>query len=66
VDLLTKRGGSFDIFEVKSSQTVLPKSFEGLDYFSDITRGQVKNQTLIYGGEENEDRTKYWVRSWKN
>lgn len=64
VDLLTKKGGGFEIFEIKSSQTILPQQFKGLDYFSEITNGKVNTQTLIYGGGENHDRTKYKIRTW--
>lgn len=64
VDLLTKRGGGFDIYEIKATQTVLPKLFRSLDYFSDIAQGKVKTRTLVYGGQENQDRTHYLVRTW--
>ena len=65
VDLLTKRGGGFDIFEIKSTQTILPKLFKNMDYFSELTKGKVKSRTLIYGGEEVQERTRYGVRGWK-
>ncbi len=64
VDLLTNRAGGFDIFEIKATQTILPKLFQGMDYFASITAGKTKTKTLIYGGEENQDRTKYAVRTW--
>ena len=64
VDLLTNRAGGFDIFEIKATQTILPKLFLGMDYFASITAGKTKTKTLIYGGEENQDRTKYAVRTW--
>ena len=47
VDLLTKSGGGFEIFEIKSTQTILPKLFKGLDYFSGLAKGQVKACTLV-------------------
>ena len=64
VDLLTNRAGGFDIFEIKATQTILPKLFQGMDYFASITAGKTKTKTLIYGGEENQERTKYAVRTW--
>ena len=64
VDLLTKKGGGFDIFEIKSTQTVLPSAFKGMDYFSDITQGKVNTRTLMYGGEDDQDRTRYRIRQW--
>ena len=64
IDLMYKRGVDFNIFEVKSTQTILPKLFKGMDFFGDITNGMVKTRTLIYGGKENQDRTKYDIRAW--
>lgn len=64
VDLLTKSGGGFEIFEIKSTQTILPKLFKGLDYFSGLAKGRVKACTLVYGGQDNQDRTNYLVRTW--
>lgn len=64
IDLLTKRAGGFDIFEIKSTQTILPKHFKQLDYFAEIAEGKVKKKMLIYGGEEEQDRTRYLVRGW--
>lgn len=64
VGLLTKKGGGFDIFEVKSTKTVLPKLLKGMNYFSEITKDKVKSKTLIYGGSDSHDRTAFNVRSW--
>lgn len=63
IDLLTKKGMQFDIFEIKSTETVLPKLFKGLDYFTKLTK-KINRSTLIYGGSENQDRTKYFIRTW--
>ncbi|WKN41248.1 hypothetical protein [Tunicatimonas pelagia] len=48
----------------KSSQTVLPKMFKGMDYFSSIAKGKVESQTLVYGGKDIQNRTRYQVRPW--
>ncbi|MBK7475398.1 MAG: ATP-binding protein [Haliscomenobacter sp.] len=64
VDLLTKRAGQFHVFEIKSTQTILPHLFRGMDYFDSITNGKVKTKTLVYGGADNHDRTEYRIRSW--
>ena len=66
IDLLTKRGNNFDIFEIKSSQTILPKLFKGLNYFDSISNGLVKNKTIIYGGDESQKRTDFSILSWKD
>lgn len=64
IDLLTRRAGGFDIFEVKSTQTILPKLLSGMNYFSEIAGGKVKSRTVIYGGNDSHDRTDYRVRRW--
>jgi hypothetical protein len=66
VDLLTKKGLLFDTFEIKSSQTLLPGMFKGLDYFYNLAPDQMNNRTIIYGGDEDQERSKYRVRSWKS
>jgi len=65
IDLLTLSGGGFDIFEVKSTRTLLPNLFKGLDYFEKLAGDKVQSKTLIYSGEEGQERTEYKVRGWK-
>lgn len=65
IDLLTKRSGGFDISEVKSTQTIMPRLVKGMEYFDQISNGLVKSKTLIYGGNDNQDRTNYKVRNWR-
>lgn len=61
---LSKLANYFDIYEIKSTQTILPKLFKGMDYFSEITKGKVKMRTLVYGGNDSHERTEYLVRRW--
>jgi predicted AAA+ superfamily ATPase len=64
VDLLTRKGGGFEVFEVKSTQTILPKLIEGMEYLTQISKGKVKSRTLVYGGSDSHDRTDFRVRAW--
>lgn len=64
VDLLTKKGRRFSIAEIKSTQTILPRHFTGLDKFSELVNDMVDERTLIYGGRENEERSRYRVKAW--
>lgn len=66
VDLLYKDGVNFDIYEIKSTQTILPKLFKGLDYFEKVVNSKVSRKTLVYGGSENQNRTHYDVRRWND
>jgi uncharacterized protein len=66
VDLLTQNGNGFDIFEIKSTQTIGSRQFKGMDFFAEISTPRVSRKTLVYGGDENQDRTNYTVLSWRN
>lgn len=66
VDLLLKTPNGFDIFEIKSTQTISSSLFKELDYFEELTPGHPIKKHLIYGGNEDQKRTKYDVISWRN
>jgi predicted AAA+ superfamily ATPase len=66
VDLLMTKGQGFSIFEIKATQTISTGLFKEMDRFEEIAAPANVNKTLIYGGAENEKRTKYNVLSWKN
>lgn len=65
IDLMTKKGNQFDIFEVKSTKTFLPKLAKNLHRFDEITNGAVKSKTVIYGGEENFNQNDVAIRRWQ-
>lgn len=64
VDLLTRDGQHLHIYEIKSSQTLNSRLFYGMDYFSAASTEKIVAKTLIYGGDESQERTQYKVRSW--
>ena len=64
IDLLIPNVTQFDIFEIKSSQTAMTDQFKGLDYFESLTPEKIASKTVIYGGEENQKRTKGDIKSW--
>lgn len=66
VDMLTVEGDKFDIYEIKSTQTILQKLFRNMDLFEKISGNKVLHKTLVYGGMEDQKRTKYTVKSWYN
>lgn len=66
IDLLQQRGAVLDILEIKSTETVLPNHFKGLDYFANIAGANVHSKTLIYGGEESQLRSHYTVTAWRD
>jgi hypothetical protein len=66
VDLLLKKNQGFSIFEIKATQTITSGLFKEMDRFEEIAAPAEVSKTLIYGGDENEKRTKYNVIAWKN
>ena len=66
VDLLIKTAKGFDIFEVKATQTIKPSLFAGMDYFETISNNRSIKKSLIYGGTEDQKRSKYTVLGWSN
>jgi predicted AAA+ superfamily ATPase len=66
VDMLIKKSQGFDIYEVKATQTINSSLFSEMDRFEQISMSPNVNKTLIYGGSENQERSKYHVVSWKN
>ncbi len=66
VDLLGKTVKGFNIFEVKATQTIKPTLLKNMDYFEEIAGNTAIKKTLIYGGIENQERSKYTVLGWPN
>ena len=66
VDLLSKTAKGFNIFEVKATQTIKPTLLKNMDYFEEIAGNTAIKKTLIYGGIENQERSKYTVLGWPN
>ncbi|WAC11535.1 ATP-binding protein [Dyadobacter pollutisoli] len=66
VDMLTQNGNVFDIFEIKATQTIMTEHFKGMNFFSDIALNKVGKKTLIYGGNEDQQRSLYTVSGWRN
>jgi len=61
VDLIVETGSSLDAIEIKSGKTINQSHFKGLDYFKNLTTDTKLH--LIYGGDENQDRTNYKISS---
>jgi predicted AAA+ superfamily ATPase len=66
VDMLIKTHNGFDIYEVKATQTISASLFKEMDYFEELTPNIPIKKTLVYGGTEDQQRTKYTITSWKN
>ncbi len=66
VDLLDKNASKLNIYEIKSSKTILPKMRKGLDYLDKISKNKVLSKNIIFAGDSNQKRTNYNIISWKN
>lgn len=66
VDLLLEKSQHAEIVEIKSTRTVIPDLFKGLNYFSDLMKDDNLEKTLVYGGSENQQRKAGRVVSWKD
>jgi uncharacterized protein len=66
VDVLIPNATNLDIFEIKSSQTIVSEQFKGLDFLQNIASNAIGTKTLIYGGVENQARTHYTVKGWRS
>lgn len=64
VDLIIQHTDKNEVIEIKATETVTTKLFKSLDYFKTLSGDFVSESTLIYGGEENQNRTNYNVKGW--
>lgn len=65
VDILTQAGEQLDAFEIKSTQTILPKLFNNLNKLDQITSGRLRRKTVIYAGTERQQRSNnFTVQPW--
>lgn len=52
--------------EIKTSTTLHPDFFKGLNYYKNLSKSDEENLYLIYGGAKNVRRKEANVLSWKN
>ncbi|MEM6877517.1 MAG: ATP-binding protein [Bacteroidota bacterium] len=64
IDLLHLLNGGLSIYEVKSTSTRSTKIMKGLQFFSELAKGQVKQKTILYGGSESEVWNDVQFRPW--
>jgi hypothetical protein len=52
--------------EVKAGATVNPDFFRELEYYRSLASGYLKASFLIYGGDQQQTRSKNLVVPWRN
>jgi predicted AAA+ superfamily ATPase len=66
VDLLVSNDTAYDAIEIKSTKTILPKQFAGLDFLANIGGDVIRRKVLVYGGDSSQKRTHYQVWAWSD
>ena len=64
IDLLYKIPAGYNLFEIKSSQTISSRYLKAMGFFEEISGESISSKTLIYAGRENQDRSAFRVRNW--
>lgn len=65
IDLLLKTANAFDVYEVKSTQTLSGTLFKNLQRFIELVKPQAVSPYLVYGGDQALVRSNVQVLSWK-
>jgi len=65
VDLLIESGGGLIPIEIKSGQTLNRDFFTGLERWNALAGSMARNPTLIYGGDEVQERRGIRVLGWR-
>lgn len=64
IDLVVQEGLKLNLIEVKATQTVMPDLFKGLNYFKNESKKENLTTTLVYAGDETQQRTAGSVMPW--
>ena len=64
VDLIVESDTGTHICEIKATSTVMPKLFDGLNYFKDVSDEDGYIEHLVYAGSEKQKRTLGTVWPW--
>lgn len=66
VDLIVQSGQNQEAFEFKSTQTIMPNLFKGLNFYEKISKKISLSKYLVYGGDELQKRTAATVLPWRD
>jgi len=64
VDLIEPEGHQVHAIEIKAGATISSDYFNGLTKFKNAFPETFLDGTLIYAGDQSQQRTKWMVRSW--
>lgn len=66
VDLVIPGATGMNIYEIKASETIISKQLKGLNYFQEMAKESVLSKTVIYGGNESQQRSDFNVTAWQD
>lgn len=66
IDCIIDMGTKLIPIEIKAGETIDLSYFKGLDYWNDLAQVSPENGYVIYGGKENQRRSKGNIVSWVN
>ena len=66
VDFVIPGAMGMNIYEIKASETIFSKQLKGLNYFQEMSKESVLSKTVIYGGNENQQRSDFNVMAWQD
>lgn len=66
IDCMLDEGGKLIPIEIKSAETIVAPFFDSLDYWYELSESEEGSGYIIYGGLENQERTKGIVISWQS
>ncbi len=64
VDMVLEKSQQTEIVEIKATQTIMPDLFKGLNYYAALAKETKLTKTLIYGGNERQNRTVAQIVPW--
>jgi len=66
VDLIEPMGSQVHAIEIKAGATISADYFKGLSKFKTAFPEKFLDGTVIYGGEQSQQRTEWTIRSWQD
>lgn len=65
IDLLSFQHNKYELFEIKSTQTLTSRLFKNLNFFRTLLGDDFGTSTLVYGGTDNYHRSGHQILSWQ-
>jgi len=66
IDLMIDTGNKVVAVEAKAGATINPDFFRELEYYRNLASGYLKASFLVYGGDQQQTRSKSLVVPWRN